>query len=153
MMDRRPSLIIGNIGAGAVGEQPHHGRDLPPADQIVQQRLSITERSVRDGAVSQGELREIRPGIPKSGDQGFGRVGATLEQQFEDVFVFRRRCEVYGADIMVPGFGACAQIRSGIPKETSDLAKLRSRISRAGCALERCESAGIAIVGEIRTLR
>ena len=99
------------------------------------------------GAVSEGELREIQPRVPKSRHERFDRIGASIEQQFKDVFVFRQRCEIYGVNLVVPGL---VRARRSAPASRRRPAILRSfapniaSLTRIGAP----QSAGISIHGE-----
>ncbi|MBI1872829.1 MAG: hypothetical protein HYS05_02935 [Acidobacteria bacterium] len=75
-MDGGPAALVRDVGAGAARQQQACLFELPPPDQLVEDRLGVVERLVDLPAVPQQQVEEVLAAIPRRRRDGGGRVEA-----------------------------------------------------------------------------
>lgn len=152
-MHGRPAPLIRQVRVRAVAEHPERRFDLPPADQLIEQRLGLVDGLVEMGTLRDRELSPVVPAIPEERGERGGRVYLMSEQQFEQVALAGPDGEIRRVDIVIPAAGGGASICSGFEQQLGYGESLRRVEPGSGGALQGSESAFIAGVRKIRVLR
>ena len=63
-MNGGPSALVRYVGAGPMSEEPQGLAKRSPANQVVQQRLAVRHRAIRNGAVSESDAGQLFTSIP-----------------------------------------------------------------------------------------
>ena len=82
-MGRRPAVVIRHIRARTMSQHPLGLRNLPPADQVIEQRLAAGGGAIEIRAVRERAFRKIEAFSPNRMAE---RIGSKAVQTFERVY-------------------------------------------------------------------